>query len=185
MLAHSSGRSIKARPADTKPSDTNASLTEPQQAEKAGRLGEALALYQQASRHANSLHSRVAAAFAAERIAQQAEKELTEALAMANRLIVAKSRAAGPYKVVAKQLDEIAQTYAGSFFADRADAQKKALLNAKADQLESRAKAAKTVKDYKKAIQLYQLYLSYFPEADRYAEVKAHLKALKANRVEK
>ena len=72
--------------------------------------------------------------------------------------------------------------YAGSIFEERARQQKKMLLNDKADALEVKAVEAEKAKDYKKALQLYELYLTYFPEADRYQAVKAHLEALKADK---
>jgi hypothetical protein len=78
-------------------------------------------------------------------------------------------------------LDWIAKTYAGTAFAERALKQKRTLLNARADELEARARAAEDARNYTKAFQLYKLYLTYFSESDRYSEVKAHADALKAN----
>ena len=53
------------------------------------------------------------------------------------------------------------------------------LLNAKADALEARALAAEAEDNYARALQLYELYLTYFPEAERYTAVQKHVKALK------
>ena len=53
------------------------------------------------------------------------------------------------------------------------------LLNAKADALEARALAAEAEKNYARALQLYELYLTYFAEAERYADVQKQVKNLK------
>lgn len=63
--------------------------------------------------------------------------------------------------------------------AERAEQLLTKLLNAKADTLEARARKAEAQKNYARAIQLYELYLTYFSEAARYSEVAQHLKALK------
>jgi predicted esterase len=151
--------------------DVESRLTAARQAEKAGELGEALTLYHQVSELSQSYGACIEAAKAAERLTQQAEKQLAEAEAVGQE----------SYIEADKLLTQIAKAYAGSVFEERARQQKKTLLNAKADALEAKAVAAEKAKDYKKALQLYELYLTYFPEADRYQSVKAHLEALKAD----
>ena len=66
-----------------------------------------------------------------------------------------KQKAPFPIKTYAKvkeQLNQIAQIYAGSVFAEHAVAQKKVLLNAKADELEARARAAEDAKRLYKSL---------------------------------
>ena len=148
-------------------------------AELSGQLGLAFTLYDQLGKISQtdrsalgeSANACIEAAKAAEKLAQQAEKRLAEAeSAIPNKT----------YAKVKEQLNQIAQIYAGSVFAEHAVAQKKVLLNAKADELEARARAAEDARDYTKAFQLYKLYLTYFSESDRYSEVQAQVETLKA-----
>ena len=139
-------------------------------AEGAGKLGEAFTLYNQVSGILPGDELCVEAAASAEKLFQQANAQLAEA----ERAVTRK-----PYPQAVKRLKQVVKTYAGSVFADRAQQHLKDLLNAKADELEVRARAAEDARDYTKALQLYQLYLTHFFEADRYQVVKAHVKTLK------
>ena len=152
--------------------DVEAKLTAAHQAENSGKLGEALMLYHQVSELSQGYGTCIEAAKAAEKLTQQAEKQLAEAESVGQE----------SYIEADKLLTQIAKVYAGSIFEERARQQKKMLLNDKADALEVKAVEAEKAKDYKKALQLYELYLTYFPEADRYQAVKAHLEALKADK---
>lgn len=84
-----------------------------------------------------------------------------------------------PYAEVTKALTVFRDKYGNSIFAARATQLLSELLNAKADALEKRARAAETQKNYARALQLYELYLTYFPEAKRYSKVQKHVKNLK------
>lgn len=77
-----------------------------------------------------------------------------------------------PYAEVVKALEIFRDTYAQSVFAERAAQLLSELLNAKAEALEGRAREAEAQKDYARAIQLYELYLTYFSDAVRYSEVE-------------
>ena len=144
-------------------------LAEARAAEQAGQLGEAFALYRGASEISPADERCMQAAAVADELSRQAEAQLADA-------------AGKPYREAAKQLRRIASVYAGSVFAERAQQQLKVMLNTRADELEARARAAEAAKNYTKASQLYQLYLTHFSGADRYLEVKVHMKMLKAHR---
>ena len=76
-------------------------------------------------------------------------------------------------------LEAFRDKYTDSVFEQRAGQLRSELLNAKADALEGRARQAEAEKKYARALQLYKLYLTYFSEAKRYAEVQKHVKTLK------
>ncbi len=145
-------------------------LTEAREAEKAGKLGLAFTLYHQLSQVSQTDASCIEAAKAADVLTQRAEAQLAEA---------EKAMAEKPYPEATKLLEQIAKVYAGSVFAERAQAHRKTLLNTKADELEARARAAERAGNYAKAVQLYEFYLIYFPDADHYHAVKTHLEPLK------
>ena len=84
------------------------------------------------------------------------------------------------YAEVVKALEMFRDRYKGSTFAARATQLLNKLLNVKADALEKRARAAETQNNYARALQLYELYLTYFPEAKRYPEIQKHVKNLKS-----
>ena len=146
-------------------------LAEAQEAERTGKLGIALKLYHYLSKNSPTDEVRQKAAKAVENIERQAVAQLVEAEGVIKN---------NPYPEVAKRLNQIAKTYAGTIFADRAQQHLKNLLNTKADELEARARAAQKNRNYTKALQLYKLYLTHFAESDRYPQVKAHYNALKA-----
>ena len=150
-------REAKQRPAEIV-------LAEARQAESAGEFGKALRLFRE-------IVEAPEATEAVTRLEKRAEAELTK---------IEKAVRRESYPDAAKMLKQYAQTYAGSEFGEQAQALLDALINSKADALEARARAAEDAGDYAKALQLYELYLTYFPEAARYATVKAHVEALKA-----
>ncbi len=139
-------------------------------AENAGALGEAFARYHQLATTSETDAYCIEAAKAMEKLSHQAESQLAQ---------VEKSIGNKSYASVTKQLRQIAQTYDGSVFGVRAHKYLKELVNTKADELENRARAAEKAKDYKKALQLYKLYLTHYKEADRYPEVKASYNSLR------
>jgi len=141
-----------------------------QTAEKRGRLGEAFTLYAQIVEILPDTELCRISEKSAKRLAAQANVQLD---------ILEKTADEKPYVEVVKGLAAVRQTYAGSIFAERAAQLLTKLLNAKADALEVRAREAEAQKDYVRAIQLYELYLTYFAEAARYSEVERHLKVLK------
>jgi len=142
-----------------------AKLAQARAAEQAGRLGDALALYNQAA----LILPDSEAADAAQRLFQQADAALADAMN-------------APYADATQRLNQLAETYAGSVFSDLAKQQLAGLLNTKADELEARARAAEATNDKAKALQLYDLYLSYFAGADRYQTVKAHVESLRKSK---
>lgn len=139
-------------------------------AEKSGRLGEAFALYTQIAEILPDTELSRTAKKSATRLATQAETQLDR---------LKKAGDEKPYAEVVKALETLRDTYGKSIFADRATQLLSELLNAKADALEKRAREAETQKNYVRALQLYELYLTYFPEAKRYPEVQKHVKNLK------
>ena len=145
-----------------------------QAAEKNNELGEALRLYNQIEGILPDTELCRLAKASAIRLATQAEKQLE---------LIKKGADEKPYAELVKKLETLRDMYSGSIFAERAVQVLRELLNAKADALEKRARAAETEKKYVRALQLYKLYLSYFTEAERYPEVKKHVKKLK-NRTE-
>ena len=141
-----------------------------QTAENVGKLGEAFTLYTQIAEILPDTESCRTAKQSAMRLAAKAETEL-------ERLKDAFDKK--PYAEVTKALTAFRDKYGNSIFAGRATQLLSELLNAKADALEKRARAAETQQNYARALQLYELYLTYFPEAKRYSEVQKHVKNLK------
>jgi len=156
-------------------------------AEKAQRLGRAYAAYKYVADISKEDKTCQAAAAAAKRLADDAEKQLTAA-----------DKAASEKRHVeaCKILTTLATSYEGSEFGKRAkeqleaikkDPETKALIeqaeiDAKADAIEARAVAAEKAKKYARAIKLYETYVAHYPKATRYKEVAARLKALKSNK---
>ena len=143
-------------------------------AEKEGRFGEAFALYTQ-----------IAEILPDTALCQSAKKSATHLRMHAEARFdqLKKIASEEPYAEMVKALKTFSNTYAGSVFAEHAGQLLIELLNAKADALEARARAAESEKNYARALQLYKLYLTYFTEAKRYSEVQKHVKKLK-NRTE-
>jgi len=146
-------------------------FAEAHQAEKNGKLGKAFTLYNEVAKISPEYKVCIEAARAAENLAGQAEKQLAEAETIAQE----------SYIEADKLLNQIAKVYSGSVYEEFAKQQKKKLLNVKANELKAKAKAAENAKDYKKALYLYELYLTYFSEADHYQTIKAHLEVLKSD----
>ncbi len=140
-------------------------------AEKNDRLGEAFARYAQIAEILPDTELCRTAKASAARLAAEAETQLNQ---------LKKAADTKPYAQVVKALESFRDNYAMSIFAERATQMRKELLNAKADALETRARKAETQKNYARALQLYELYLTYFSEAKRYPEVQKHVKHLKS-----
>ena len=140
-------------------------------AEKSGKLGEAFTLYAQIAEVLPDTALSGTAKESATRLATQAETQFDQLKKAADKK---------PYAEVVKALEGLRETYSQSVFAARATQLLSELLNAKADALEKRARAAETQKNYARALQLYELYLIYFSEAERYPEVQKHVKNLKS-----
>ena len=139
-------------------------------AKKNGRLGEALTLYSQIAEILPDTELCHTAKESAIHLGTQAETQF-------NRL--KKTADAKSYTASVKALEAFRGKYASSVFEARATLLLSELLNAKADALEDRARQAEARKNYTRALQLYKLYLTHFPEAKRYAEVQKHVKVLK------
>ena len=142
-----------------------------QTAEKDGKLGEAFALYTQIAEILPNTEPCRTAKELATHLGTQAETRFDQ---------LKKSADEKPYAETVKALEVFRDKYVGSSYAERAAQLLSELLNAKADTLESQAREAETKKNYTRALQLYKLYLTYFPEAKRYSEVQKHVKALKS-----
>ena len=140
-------------------------------AEKNDRLGEAFTRYAQIAEILPDTELCRTAKASATRLATEAETQLNQ---------LKKAADTKPYAQVVKALESFRDNYAMSVFAERATQMHKELLNAKADALETRARKAETQKNYARALQLYELYLTYFSEAKRYPEVQKHVKHLKS-----
>ena len=159
----------------------------------AGRLvknnepGRAYAIYAGLADVSDTDKTCIAAAKAAEALAKKAEQQLAEA---------EKAIAEKHYTQAANDLARLAAAYAGCDFGDKAEQKlqmlqtdpqikeiiKLAEINAKADALEAKAVAAEKEKKYAKAIKLYEQYVSAFPKARRYKQVKSHLAAMKSDK---
>ena len=139
-------------------------------AEKDGRLGKAFTLYTQIAEILPEAELCRTAKESATRLSIQAETQF-------NRL--KKTADEKSYTETVKALEAFRDKYAGSVFEGHAMQLLGELLNAKADALENRAREAEAEKKYARALQLYKLYLTYFPEAKRYSEVQKHVKTLK------
>ncbi len=141
-----------------------------QTAEKSGKLGEAFTLYTEISGILPDTELCRTAKKSATRLATKAETELEQLKDAFEKR---------PYAELTKALAAFRDTYSHSIFEVRAMELLSELLNAKADALEARAVAAEGEKDYARALQLYELYLTYFAEAERYPTVQKHVKNLK------
>ncbi|MDE0423486.1 MAG: hypothetical protein OXN25_01320 [Candidatus Poribacteria bacterium] len=139
-------------------------------AETEDRMGEAFRLYGQIAEILPDTILCRRAKKAAERLATEAEAKLN---------LIKETADKKSYAELVKALGSLRETYNGSIFAERAAQVLYELLNAKADALEERARAAEIQKNYTRALQLYKLYLTYFTEAERYSEVEKRMKALK------
>ena len=139
-------------------------------AEEGGRLGEAFTLYTQIAEILPDAELCRTAKESAIRLSTQAETQFSRLKKTADKR---------PYAETVKALEAFRDKYAGSVFEEHAMQLLSELLNAKADALEGRAREAETKKNYARALQLYKLYLTYFPEAKRYSEVQKHVKTLK------
>lgn len=140
-------------------------------AETEDRLGEAFTLYDQIAEILPNTTLCRRAKKAAERLATEADAKLN---------LIKETADKKSYAELVKVLESLRETYNGSIFAERAVQVLHELLNAKADALEERARAAEIQKNYTRALQLYKLYLTYFTEAERYSEVEKHVKELKS-----
>ena len=138
--------------------------------EKNGKLGKAFTLYAQIAEILPDTELSRTAKASATRLATQAETQLDQLKKAADKK---------PYAEVVKALESLRETYSQSIFAARATQLRSELLNAKADALEKRARTAETQNNYARALQLYELYLTYFSEAERYPEVRKYVKNLK------
>ncbi len=141
-----------------------------QTAEKRGKLGEGFTLYTEIAEILPDAELCRTAKESATRLRTQAETQFDR---------LKKTVDEKPYAETVKALEIFRDKYIGSVFAERASQLRSELLNAKADTLEGRAREAEAQKNYSRALQLYKLYLTYFPEAKRYAEVQQHVKILK------
>ena len=139
-------------------------------AEKDNRFGEAFTLYTQ-----------IGEILPDTELGQKAEKLATRLRTQAETQFDRLKKAAdeNPYAVMVKALEAFRNKYTGSIFEEHAVQLLNELLNAKADALEAQARQAEAEKNYARALQLYELYLTYFPEAERYPEVQKHVKTLK------
>ena len=142
-----------------------------QVAEKEGRLGEAFTLYTQIVEILPDTELCRTAGESASHLSTQAETQFGR---------LKKTTGVKPYAETVKALEAFRDRYAGSIFEEHAVKLLSELLNAKADALEGRAREAETQKNYARALQLYKLYLTYFPEAKRYSEVQKHVETLKS-----
>lgn len=159
LIAHGPAKQVKS------------GFEEAQIAEKDGKLGKAFTLYAQIAEILPDTELCQSAKKSATRLATQAEMQLDRLKKVADK---------EPYAEVVKALEGFRETYSQSVFAERATQMRSELLNAKADALEARARKAETQKNYARALQLYELYLTYFSEAKRYPEVQKHVKHLKS-----
>ena len=141
-----------------------------QTVEKDGRLGEALILYTQIAGILPDTELCRGAKKLAAHLGTQAETQFNRIKETADEK---------PYTETVKALEVFRDKYASSVFEGHAAQLLSELLNAKADALEGRARQAEAEKNYVRALQLYKLYLTYFPEAKRYSEVRKHIETLK------
>jgi predicted esterase len=161
-----------------------------QKAEKLGWLGLAYVAYKNVASLSTTDKTCLAAATAADRLAEKAE----ELFAEAQQAVDNKN-----YLTAHTALAQITTAFKDSDFEKRASPQLKALatdpkiqaiidqakIDAKADALEAKAVAAENEKLYLKAFKFYERYLAKFPKATRYEKVKAHLAALKEDKAVK
>lgn len=159
LIAHGPAKQVKSE------------FEKAQIAEKDDRLGEAFTLYTQIAEILPDTELCRTAKASATRLATEAETQLNQ---------LKKAAETKPYAQVVKTLENFRDNYAMSIFAERAMQMRSELLNAKADALEKHARKAEIEKNYARALQLYELYLTYFSEAERYPEVQKHVKHLKS-----
>ncbi|RKU09619.1 hypothetical protein C6503_20925 [Candidatus Poribacteria bacterium] len=159
LIAHGPAKQIKS------------GFEKAQIAEKDGKLGEAFTLYAQIAEILPDTELCQSAKKSVTRLATEAETQLDRLKKAADKK---------PYAEIVKALEGFREIYSQSVFAVRATQLLSELLNAKADALEKRARKAETEKNYARALQLYELYLTYFPEAKRYREVQKQVKNLKS-----
>ena len=139
-------------------------------AEKNGRLGEAFVLYSAIAEILPNIELCRSAQESATLLGTQAETRFDQ---------LKKTADEKPYAEMVKALEAFSSDYNDSIFAEHAAQLLSELLNTKADALEDQAREAEAGKNYVRALQLYKLYLTYFPEAKRYQEVQKHVKNLK------
>ena len=158
-----------------------------QAAEKGGKLGDAYTLYHGAAAMASAGDLGVQAQKSAAAIEEDAKKKLSDAEA---------AMTAKKYADAGKLFTQISTAYAGSTFGETAAKRlndlrqdptikaeiAQAQIDAKADILEAAALAAEKAKDYAKAIAFYEHYVAEFAQSHRFAEVKAHLEQMKADK---
>lgn len=155
-------------------------------AHRSRKLGKAYVLYKQLAGVSDSCKICLDAVQAAETIEKNAEQQIASA-----RQHVEKKR----YKEAFKTLREVISNHKGSELETRAGkylkklrtnpqiaaAIKQAELNAKAEKLWARGLKADKAKRYTTAVRIYETYLRRFPKAPQCKQVKARLKALKAD----
>lgn len=156
-------------------------------AEKSGKIGPALALYEAIARVDGGGEHAQAAKEAAKTIAEAADKALAEA----EEAIAAKK-----YAAAIKTLVGIEKRYAGSTPAEKARARLDAIqgdpqikaqieqsrVDEAADALAAQAQAAEQAKDFGRAVSIYEKYLTAYPGATRASEVKARVEAIKSDK---
>jgi acetyl esterase/lipase len=160
-----------------------AALAAAKAAEKSGKLGQAFNLYTETAK----MRGGDEAAERAKAIEAAADAKLADAEAAVG---------AKKYREAVRVLLAVAKTYAGSPLAAKAEERKRqietdpaikavveqALIDAKAEGIESQARAAEKAKDYGRALSLYQTYVAKFPKASHFAAVKARYDALKGDK---
>jgi tetratricopeptide (TPR) repeat protein len=174
LYAHGPQRDLKGR------------LARAMEAEKAGKLGLAYSLYEEIAAAAGDGELGRSAAEVAKRLGAQAET----LLAAAQKAVEEKR-----YGDTPRLLARVTSRFEGSPFAERADALilklqsdpaiqaavRQARLDAEAEALEERARAADAATDYAAALRLYRQYVAKYEGASRFQTVKARLDALEAN----
>ena len=189
-LGHAMGWDTEALPnwlyANGPQRDLKGRLATARKAEAAGRLGRAYALYAELSQVSAESELCRSAGEVARKLAGQAETLLAAA-----ETAVAEKR----YADASRPLARLTSRFEGSPFAERADALIRKLqsdpaiqaavrqgrLDAEADALEARARAADTARDYATALRLYGQYVAKYANATRFDGVKARLDALEAD----
>jgi predicted peptidase len=153
--------------------------------EKAGKLGMALALYQSVVQ--NGGEESGPAQEKVDALSQSADKAMTD---------VERAIAEKKYVAATKLLVAAGSTYAGSAAGDKFKAKleeirtdpaiktqvEQARTEAAAESDETAARAAEKQGDYKRAIAVYERYISTYPASPRLAQVRDHLEALKSDK---
>ena len=156
-------------------------------AEKAGKLGQAHAMYVAVAKVENGGEYAKTAASAAKAMSDVADKRFAEADAAVS---------GKKYADAIRALSGVEKTYAGSALAERAKEQlakiqsdpaikgelEQAKIDATADAMEAQAQSMEKAKDYPRAIAIYEKYVTEHPKATRFAEVKKRLDALKGDK---